>query len=63
VDNVKLKNSAGSESAVTVWDGTSATHRWYDHECTLNLKKGDMVAFSTDKQGAALIDEIIITTK
>ena len=63
VDNVKLKNSAGSESAVEAWDGTSDTHRWYDHECTLNLKKGDMVAFSTDKQGAALIDEIIITTK
>jgi hypothetical protein len=63
VENIKLKNSAGSESAVEVWDGTAATHRWYDHECTLNLKKGDIVAFSTDKQGAALIDEIIITTK
>ena len=63
VENVKLHNSAGSTEAVDSWSGTSDTHKWYDYKCNLQLKKGDMVAFATDKQGAAVIDEILLSTK
>lgn len=63
VENISLHNSAGSTEVVDSWSGTSDTHRWYDYKCTLQLKQGDMVAFATDKQGASVIDDILLITK
>jgi hypothetical protein len=63
VENVKLHNSAGSTDAVDSWSGTSETHRWYDYTCTLQLKQGDRIAFATDKQGAVVMDDILLITK
>lgn len=63
VENVKLHNSAGSIDAVDAWSGTSDTHKWYDYKCNLQLKQGDIVAFDTDKEGAAVIDDILLITK
>ena len=63
VENVNLHNSAGSTAAVESWSGLSDTHKWYEYKCTLQLKQGDMVAFATDTQGAAVVDDILLITK
>jgi len=55
-----LYNSAGTTTAATEWSAASSSHKWYNHSVELKLKKGDCVAFDTDKEGAALIDEILI---
>ena len=60
---VAMYNSAGSTEPVTTWSGSSDTHKWYDHSVELTLSEGDRVAFASDKEGAALIDDICIEIK
>lgn len=60
VSTVDLFNSAGITTAAESWSALSETHKWYRHEIDIRLKKGDRIAVDTDKNGAALIDEIQI---
>lgn len=60
---VALYNSAGSTEPVTTWSGSSETHKWYEHAVDITLSAGDRVAFASDKEGAALIDDICIKIK
>jgi len=63
LESVALHNSAGSTEAVAEWSALADTHRWYDYSVDITLAPGDRVALDTDKQGAAVIDEIMITKK
>ncbi len=63
VSTVALYNSAGSTEPVSTWSGSSDTHRWYAHSVDITLSAGDRVAFVSDKEGAALIDDICIEIK
>ena len=61
-EDIALYNSAGStEAAETFTAGEN--HKWYEYSVTVSLKKGDRVAFATDKNGAAALDDICITVK
>lgn len=59
--SVKMKNSAGSEDPVEAWSMASETHCWHSHSVSLSLRRGDRIALVSDKQGAALIDEITVS--
>ena len=61
-EDVDLYNSAGiTEAADSFVAGDN--HKWYEYSVTVSLKKGDRVAFATDKNGAAVLDDICITLK
>ena len=59
--SVKMKNSAGSEEPVESWSMASENHCWHPHSTALSLRRGDRIALVSDKQGAALIDEITVS--
>jgi len=61
-EEVPLYNSAGTTEAAESFTAGDA-HRWYEYTVTVSLKKGDRVAFATDKKGAAVLDEICIKVK
>lgn len=58
--DVPLYNSAGSTAAAASFVAGD-NHKWYNYSVTFPLKKGDRVAFATDKNGSAALDEICIT--
>ena len=61
-EDVDLYNSAGiTEAADSFVAGDN--HKWYEYSVTVSLKKGDRVAFATDKNGAAVLDDICIIVK
>lgn len=61
-EDVALKNSTGSTDAAEAFTAGD-NHKWYEYTVTVNLKKGDRVAFATDKKGAAVLDDICIKIK
>ena len=77
VKRIDIHNSTGSTQAALDYDSEakkfvvtqeysadSETHKWYDYNCQLSLKQGDIVAMVAEKEdGATMIDEIKITTK
>lgn len=63
ISTVAMYNSAGSTDPVSTWSGSSDTHKWYEHSVDLTLSEGDRLAFASDKEGAALIDDICIEIK
>lgn len=77
VKRIDIHNSTGSTQAALDYDSEaktfvvtqeysadSETHKWYDYNCQLSLKQGDIVALVAEKEdGATMIDEIKITTK
>ena len=60
---IALENSSGTTAKVSTWSAYDPGHKWYEHSCDLDLKAGDIVAFSAPKGSATLLDDICISLK